>query len=293
MEDGKPVVANIDANAYIRLDCFHYEAIARDKLREHDGRIYALWDELCDFGSHATDNALRHCLSRVCTWIGAQNAFWIGAVRLANNKRVATDPLLGWRIGAVEVLNHAYASPQRLRSWNRVLHSKDPGAIIRALVSGAGHFRTHSLRTGLVDLDAFKRAASYDDIYRRPGIVDRLWVVFPVNADAESYFCFDAYGPRQPFDDRALRTVGDTFRGIKWFHRELLLSHGLGVCVEPLTPALRRVLHELLSGATERAIAERLHITPASAHQYVKTIFRKFGVHGRAEFMSLWLNSRL
>jgi len=255
--------------------------------------VYALWDALSDFGSQATDEALRYCMNAICGWIGAQNAFWIGSVRMAHGKGATTDPLSGWRIGAVNMLNKARTNRQRLRAGMQALHSSEPGTTTRAVVAGAGHFRVHTLKGGLVDLKAFRKTDHYDYFYRQPGVADRMWVVFPVNSDTESIFCFDKYGARSRFGDRAREIAGDTLRGVKWFHRQLLLYHCLGVGAASVAPAERRVVRELLSGASEKAIAERIGLTPATTHQYVTVIFRKFGVRGRAEFMSLWLNGRL
>lgn len=85
--------------------------------------------------------------------------------------------------------------------------------------------------------------------------------------------------------------ASDMLRGIKWFHRQLFLSCGLGVAEEGLTAAECQVLRQLLTGASEKVIAERLNLTPVSTHQYVVSVFRKFAVHGRSEFMALWLNA--
>lgn len=255
-------------------------------------RRYALWDELSDFGAQSTDHALKHCMKQICAWIGAQNAFWIGMVRMAHGKGAAADLRSGWRIGAIESLTQQRTNPRRMRASRRIFNTDDPGQTSVAVLAGAGAFRVHSLGTRLVDLEAFRQTDHYDFFYRQPGISDRIWVVFPVNADTESCFCFDKYGKSAHFPSSALETAGEALRGIKWFHRQVLLSHGLGAgAAAGLSPAERRVLRELLSGAGEKAIAERLGLTQASAHRYVTVMYRKFGVRGRAELMSLWLNS--
>lgn len=265
-------------------------SIPRKKIQNDTSRRYALWDALSDFGSSAADEALRYCMKSICAWIGADNAFWLGTVRMVQGKHATTDSRSGWRIGAIEALKHARTSHRRIEASKQVFRSDDPGDTTRAVLAGAGSFRVHSLRTGLVDLRAFQKTEHYDFFYRKPGIRDRIWVVFPINADTESCFCFDRYGSTGQFSANALNTAAETLRGIKWFHRQLLLSHGLGVSIESITPAERRVLRELLSGAPEKEIAARLGLTPATTHQYVARIFRKFGVSGRANLMSLWVS---
>lgn len=261
-------------------------------LRRHDDDVYRLWDELADFPSGETNEALAHCMRTISGWIGAQAAFWVGAVRMAGMDSAVTDLFSGWRIGRVELLSSELASPEFLQSM-RDIRTEDLGDTTRAVVSGAGRFRVYSLGTGVVDLETFQKTRHYDYFFRQPGITDRIWVVFPVNVDAESYFVFDTYDEGRSFNTRELYLVAETLRGIKWFHRQQLLSHGLGISDAPLAPAERRILPELLSGATEKAIAEKHGLSQGTVHQYITSIYRKFGVRGRAEFMALWLRGRL
>jgi hypothetical protein len=64
--------------------------------------------------------------------------------------------------------------------------------------------------------------------------------------------------------DAAIELFAEVLRGIKWFHRNLLLSHGLLVASSPLTAGERRVLHVLLTDASEREVAARLGLTPGT-----------------------------
>lgn len=261
-------------------------------LRCHEDCIYRLWDELADFGPDAAGEALLHCMRTLCAWIGADNAYWIGAVRLGARDVVASDPVDGWRIGRIDALNPERGLHEHLQTSRERPGAFNPSATTRAVVSGAGRFRSYSLGTGIVDLERFRETEHYDQFYRRPGIADRMWVVFPVNVDAESCFVFDACGADRQFSTGQLHMATAALRGIKWFHRQQLLSHGLGICDAPLTQAERRILPELLSGASEKVIAHRLGLSQGTAHQYITGVYRKFGVRGRAEFMALWLRGR-
>nr|WP_246500099.1 helix-turn-helix transcriptional regulator [Azospirillum soli] len=78
-------------------------------------------------------------------------------------------------------------------------------------------------------------------------------------------------------------------RGIKWFHRQVLLSHGLLVAASPLTAAERKVLHLFLTGLPEKLIAERLGRSQHTIHDTVASIYRKFGVSSRSALMAIWL----
>ncbi len=261
-------------------------------LQRHEDDIYKLWDELADFGADATRDALMHCMRRICAMINAQNSYWIGAVRFADGKKAESDALSGWRVRCVDVLNMALTGgPNRLADARRVRNA-DPGETSRVAIAGAGEFRVYSLGTGIVDLDAFSKTEHYDFFYRQVGITDRIWIVMPVGPQTESYFLFDKHDGRF-FTQEELYLAAEALRGIKWFHRQLLLSHGVGMVESRLTPAEHKVVPLILAGLAEKEMAEKLKLKKSTVHQYVTGVYRKFGVRGRTEFMALWLNARL
>lgn len=233
-----------------------------------------------------------HCMRTICVWVGADNAYWIGAVRLGARNVDAPDPVDGWRIGRIDVLNPQHGLGEGLHSSREPPASFTPSDTARAMADGAGQFRSYSLGTGIVDLERFREAERYEPLYRQPGIADRMWVIFPVNVDAESCFVFDTWDDGRQFSTQQLYMAAEALRGIKWFHRQQLLSHGLGICDAPLTQAERRILPKLLSGASEKVIAHRLNLSQGTVHQYITGVYRKFGVRGRAEFMALWLRGQ-
>ena len=210
----------------------------------------------------------------------------------ADGKAGQTDILSGWRIRAIAPLHEQYHDTTHNQKLVKLTHGNlHPGAANIALVAKAGQFRAYTLQSGdLVDVASFEQTEHYDFYYRQRGARDRIWVAFPVNADTESCFCFDRIGDKPHFDDDALKLAAFALRGIHGFHRQLLLSYGLGLCDEPLTPAERRVIQALLSGASEQVIAAAHNLTQGTVHQYATRIYRKFGVRGRTEFTALWLS---
>lgn len=261
-------------------------------VRTEQETIYKLWDRLSDFDAAESDKALELFLKQICRWTGADNAFWVGAIRIRRGAEAKRDLLSGWRVGAMHMLDPDRIDEQRQKSSVRKTNraGNESCETTRRLTRQAGHFRVVTLKSGeLVDFDAFKKTDHYDWFYRQPNISDRMWIACPLNPDTEAYYCFDKYGKRRHFTRRDAAVAGHAVRGIKWFHRHLHLSHGLGISEKALTPTERRVLHELLNGKTEKQIARRLGVTPGSTHQYATAIYRKFGTRGRAELMALWL----
>jgi DNA-binding CsgD family transcriptional regulator len=257
----------------------------RSKLDE----LHDLWDALADYPASQTDAAMARLMTTLCGWLGADDALWIGAVRMTNGTGGQRDPQHGWRGRVVRRLKPP--SPEIMAKTIQAMRTQDtdPGLTSRAIAKTAGAFRVHRLRDGFVDFAALKRTAHYRVFYREAQIADRLWAALPVNDDAESYFVFDHIGTSRRFSAADVGLVTHALRGIKWFHRQLLLSHGLLVAREPLSPVQREVLLGLLTGKARKAIAAALGKTEGTVHQYSLELYRKFGVRRRSELMALWL----
>jgi len=252
-------------------------------------RIYGLWDELADLPLAQTRTSINLLFRQVSGWIGADNAFWVGVVRVRAEEHAREDILYGWRLRAAERWRPQTEENQEFIRKVLAHMERDPGMSTREVIRQAGAFRTYRLRDGFVDFKAFSKTPQYEMYFKQGGITDRIWCVFPVNQDAESLICFDRIRRRRRFTPEHAQLVAQTLRGIKWFHRQLLLNHGLLVGKTPLSPAHRRLLAQLLTNKAEKEIADTLGLSPATVHKYVTDIFRSFNVTNRPGLMTLWM----
>lgn len=69
-------------------------------------------------------------------------------------------------------------------------------------------------------------------------------------------------------------------------------SPELGARRASLAPRVREVLDALLRGAADKEIAANLAISPHTARQYVKVVYRAFEVTSRAELSAKWFGTR-
>jgi DNA-binding CsgD family transcriptional regulator len=247
-------------------------------------QIHALWDELADFSAADSEAALRHLLASVATLVGAQNAYFLGGVRLLDDE---TDVLRGWR---PRVVHYLHSTDQDEAFARKAIRDLMQGGFDESTISharNAGRFRMSVLRE-LVS-PAWFSSPMYKLGYEARGVVDALWVIFPVHEGAEAYYAFQRKAPAGLFGDADRAVAGYAIRGLKWFHRQVMLGLGLTVAQAPLTPTERRVMQVLLTDLTEKQMADRLGLTMATTHKYVTDIFRKFGVSGRAGLTALWL----
>jgi DNA-binding CsgD family transcriptional regulator len=129
----------------------------------------------------------------------------------------------------------------------------------------------------------------YQRHYLDVGHADSISVRIALNDDVRiRLFVFrDEKSRRFSIEDG--KHLGFVMRGLRWFHRQQLLSHGLLIANAPLTPAERKVLLALLDGQIERQIAQKLEQSPNTTHFHVKSIYAKFGVRNRAALSALWL----
>ena len=251
--------------------------------------VHRLWDELADFEVGRADVALQHLMQRLCDMVGAWNATWGGAIRLGDGSE-GEDPLRGWRVAVTRLLHPIEALPEegpfkdlQLR-WNR--REIDPSFLLP--MRAVGEFRTYALRRDLPE--AWFASPFYDAYYGRFGTLDAAWVGFPINSDAESHFGFYS---RAVLAEEDIALLAYALRGLKWFHRQVMLTSGPLIAKAPLTPTERKVLRLLLTKASEKNIADQLGLAVSTTHQRIVALFRKFGVRSRAELMSLWLSHPL
>ncbi|MCB1559998.1 MAG: hypothetical protein KDI75_02675 [Xanthomonadales bacterium] len=253
-------------------------------LRE---RIYALWDELTAFDASRTEEALLHLLAGLCEIAGADNAYWLGAVRMSEG--VHADPLNGWRPRAVRYLHHHQRELEAYAEGLRRMEETDGGdPHVLEQVRHAGHFRATLLRD--IAAPSFFESRYFDVIYRQRGIRDAAFVAMPLNADCESFYGLQRRGSEgRLFSHEELGRAAFLLRGLGWFQRQLMLSHGLQISTGALTDSERRVLSELLTDKTEKLIAKSLGLSPTTVHSYVRSLYRKFAVNSRAGLAALWL----
>lgn len=245
--------------------------------------IHDIWDQLAAFAAADYDAALVHLLSQVASMIDAQNAYWMGAVRLSEDEG---DPLLGWRPRRIRYLqplpNDERFTEQRLREINRGVIDELSMAHARL----AGTFRSCRMRD-LVSARWFK-SDTYKGYLAR-GVRDSLVVAVPVSPMAEGYYGFLRMRDDHPFTATQRDVAFYVMRGLTWFHRQVLLGHGLIIAASPLSPTERRVLALLLTDRSEKLIAADLCVSPATLHTYVRDVLRKFDVSGRNGLTALWL----
>lgn len=88
---------------------------------------------------------------------------------------------------------------------------------------------------------------------------------------------------------RPARTVKKMTKGSGGNARAEASDAAAVVHAQSLPPRLRRTLQALLDGDSEKEAAKRMGLSPHTVHEYVRDLYRHFGVRSRAELLSRWI----
>lgn len=248
--------------------------------------VARLWRELAEFPAAQSDAALAHCLRALAQLVGANNAFWVGAVLEFDAPK--NDRLYGWRPRALGYLHFDQEHQERVGALMRELHGGSIDPMTAANVARSGTTRAF-LRAELVDDRTWERSWMYQEVLRPLRIEDRLVGSHAVDGQRESYIGLDRAPTDTPFGDRERDVFALFLAGIPHFHRTLLRSHGLLDAHATLSPRARDVLQGVLTDKSEAQIAQDLGVTTATAHSYVAALLKTFGVKRRTGLMARWL----
>jgi DNA-binding CsgD family transcriptional regulator len=251
-------------------------------------RIYKIWDQLAEFEPSRSEEAVVWFLKELKGITRSDDAAWLGVVRLQHGEKARRDHQLGWRTRAVVHLE--WTDLKRSLVAEAMKAQEQDGGVPSSVEMAklAGRFRTLFLRE-LHDMETFSQTHHYQACFLPFNITDRLWCVFPINADCEVAVILDRHGDHPRFGERDRALVSVIMRGLKWFHRQMVLAYGVTLGNDRLTARERSLLGQLLSDSTEKEIADNLGLTLATVRSYTKSLYAKFGVRGRSGLMALWL----
>jgi DNA-binding CsgD family transcriptional regulator len=235
-----------------------------------------------------------------CRELGVDSALWRAhmyaeLLRLTGGKVAMGGPTgMHDRFASVQplpVLDVGWDGPRERGIFQQYMldrmHLRDPaisrfGAQLATLPAGVKSL-TRSRRQ-LAGDRAWYASAAFCEYLRPSGVDDGMMSLVVVDGQAHGIALFRPPG-EQRFGPRHLRLL-------HLFHTELaphLMNDLAPPGQEPiscLSPRQREVLACLLEGDSEQQVALRLGLTRATAHQYVKGVYRRLNVGTRAELMA-------
>ena len=247
-----------------------------DLLRLRDVRdAYRLIGECRDLGS---EPALWHMrmFAGLCQLVGGATAAGGEGVWTRATRQI--QPLSSFGVGMDTSHRKLYAAYLR-----EITPQGDP--VLHALADVRGGVLTHTRRAVVPDAVWYK-SEDFNN-YRKPAGINHCLASVREVSHQGAITVITLH-----------RSVGDRdfspgeVRLLSFFHDELSRLVGRQLVsaneahLEKLSPRLRQTLACLVQGDSEKQAAVRLGLSPATVHEYVTALYRRFGVRSRGELLA-------
>lgn len=193
-----------------------------------------------------------------------------------------------WTINQVDVeheipisvgLLHGGLSEQQVAAWaessqENVVPLPENAPLTELVLAGKHFTRT---REQIVPDDAWYQNPTVRAYRLDVGLDHFLYSIYPLEPRLISAIGLYRRRGRPPFTPRQRRIVHIVTSEVKWLHYAGL-PHDKGQSVPQLSPRLRAVLVLMLEGHDRKRIASLLGISPHTAADHMKAIYRHFGV---------------
>ena len=253
-------------------------------------QISRLWVSYSTKPLHRPLLILDHFFEKLCELTESHNAFCVLA--LCNNENptlpLSEDPLDGWR--ATESMAFRGSQEERTIGFNyrdSFEYAKDE--ITVANVAQAGQHRAFLIED-LIGEDTPRDGMLFWELLKTLEIEDRIVGTHTLCPTVEFFIGLDRLEGSPHYTTRERDLLLEVMRGMRTLATRLFMSFGLLPGQESLTPREQTALHLLLDGLSEKEVGAAMGITPASAHQYAVSIYRKLGVNSRPQLLNLWLD---
>jgi DNA-binding CsgD family transcriptional regulator len=238
-----------------------------------------------------------------CQEVGDDVAVWLRHFYAGLARLIDADVVMGGEMGGLPdgplrtlgVTDWGFEAGFHREGWLEALEwfDRDPleHPIFRSLVDRLHRQSGATLpRRQLVEDGDWYRSEAFDVIHRTAGTDATLHSFLPVPQTHGDYsgMILNRALRRRGFDEREQRLVA-------FAHAELTPSIGRSLARfdEPrpsdLAPRVRAVLRCVLEGDGDKQIAGRLNLSRHTVNQYLKTLYRHFGVCGRGELLARWI----
>lgn len=245
-----------------------------------------------------------HRLVDECRELGDDGAIWSthlaqGVIKLCDADTVGAGQMSGIRTQKIASIGIAEAGFERgferegwlngIREWIVDPYYSDVmNEAYRQVIAGPD--TAISSAHGVLGSDAWHRSHLYQDVNRVMGCDAQLYCMFRIASGADDTQALvlnrrSGAGDFSAREQAVLRYLGSVLsplvgRSLAGF-REVRPSD--------LPARQRQVLACILEGDSDKQIAKRLNLSPHTVNQYIKLIYRHFGVGSRPALLARWI----
>lgn len=269
----------------------------KKKSTSHEGAVppvtvdalRLIWEKAASLGHADLEQGFREITAAISALFGAANTSWLAITHgYTPTDDFSKQVFEGWW-----VRDHAdFSSPPKdfkkiELAFLRLAKEHGIGADTQHVIDESGCSRVTLRQDAIPDADwenHWKRKHFY---LPHLNIDERMHVVYAINPQAESYFLIDRAPGTPPFTEQDRQVALLLTCGLAPLHRRLFLARGLmPPSTKAFSPREREIFPLLFSPLTEKEIAEQLGISPHTVHQYIRSIYKSYGVGSRAALMA-------
>lgn len=189
--------------------------------------------------------------------------------------------------GAICVIDGGWNSPEQKFKVVSALHDPEFGMVVnKGILSLERRGPCYTgRREDFIDEETWERLGLE---IRLAGLPHCMLCVYPLSPPSFSAIGFYRVTGKPPFSIRDRSIVEVVFGEVEWLHR-----HGVNVEAGRkslrLSPRERQVLVYLLQGMSLKEIAVAGKLSKHTIGDYVKNVYKQFGVHSRGELQAIFL----
>jgi len=250
-----------------------------DTVSYHElSRALRLANELREL-PHGSEQQRVHALDGLCALVDAQVGLWIAGDGQDEKELVIQTALdRGWSTASERKVFLHYC-----RAEQRRLGDPAVPALVAKLPAGISTWT----REQLLDDRDWYGSEHVQEIRRAAGVDSFIYAMARSPSIGTPCISLNRPWGARPFTERERRIVDVFHRECRWLHEpsrsvDAALLRGLG-------PRLCQTLRLLARGLGEKQVAAELGLSPHTVHEYVKTLYRHFGVSSRGELLALCL----
>lgn len=251
--------------------------------------LSSIWKRGAGIGFADLEKSFKEIIGAITGLFGATNTSWLAATHgYTPADEFCQQILEGWW-----VRDHAGFRRQPTdfkKAENAFLHlarKHGIGADTEQVIASSGQTRVVLRQDAISDADwrnHWKRTQFHLPYL---DIDERMHVVYSINSEAESYFLVDRAPGAPPFTEKDRQVAMLLTSGLAGLHRKLFFARGLmSPSTRAFSPRERGVFPLLFSQLAEKEIAHQLAISPHTVHQYIRSIYKAYGVGSRAALLA-------
>ncbi len=220
--------------------------------------------------------------SKLCELVDADVWLWFSGVY---NTQENGDSMV------TSFVDGGFINESERAEFFRVVINPDLVAIVNSPISQslAANQSIVCSRTQLIS-DARWREIAVSSLWHKLGFNDFIISAHPIGSSNYSAVGLHRRVDKPPFTDREIAMVRLVTTAVNWLHNEPAPVEASSQVLS-LSPRERHVVTYLIQGDSRKEVARKLGLSEHTISDYLKEIYRKFGVRTRAELLSKFIQS--